>query len=75
MHAWEANNQTAYVAAGSYNELKAMTGNGTLFDITPSDLVAGRESALVETGYGYGFYGDGFYGQPIQQNSNAVPQE
>jgi hypothetical protein len=75
MHTWEANSGTAYVAGGSYNELKAMTGNGTLFDITPSDLTAGREDAAVETGYGYGFYGDGYYGQPIQQNANAVPQE
>jgi len=75
MHTWEANNGTAYVAGGSYNELKAMTGNGTIYDIAPTDLTAGREDAEVETGYGYGFYGDGFYGTPIQQNANAVPEE
>jgi len=75
MHTWEANNGTAYVAGGSYNELVAMTGNGTVYDIAPTDLTAGREDAEVETGYGYGFYGDGFYGTPIQQNANAVPEE
>ena len=75
MHTWEANNGTAYAAGGSYNELVAMTGNGTVYDIAPTDLTAGREDAEVETGYGYGFYGDGFYGTPIQQNANAVPEE
>jgi len=75
MHTWEANNGTAYFSGGSYNELKAMTGNGTVYDIAPTDLTAGRENAEVETGYGYGFYGDGFYGTPIQQNDNAVPEE
>jgi len=75
MHTWESNNGDAYLAGGSYSELKAMTGNGTTYDIAPSDLVTGREDAEVETGYGYGFYGDGFYGTPIQQNANAVPEE
>ena len=75
MHTWESNSGTAYAAGGSYNELLAVTGNGTTFNITPTDLTVGRSDAEVETGYGYGFYGEGFYGQPIQQNSNAVPQE
>ena len=52
MHTWEANNGTAYVAGGSYNELKAMTGGGTIYDIAPTDLATGRENAEVETGYG-----------------------
>jgi hypothetical protein len=75
MHTWESNTGTAYLAGGSYSELKAMTGNGTVYDIAPTDLTTGREDAEVETGYGYGFYGDGFYGQPIQQNENAIPEE
>ncbi len=75
MHTWESNTGTAYAAGGSYNELKAMTGGGTVYDIAPTDLATGRENAEVETGYGYGFYGDGFYGTPIQQNANAVPEE
>ena len=75
MHTWESNTGTAYLAGGSYNELKAMTGGGTVYDIAPADLATGREDAEVETGYGYGFYGDGFYGTPIQQNENAVPEE
>ena len=62
MHAWESLNGSAYVAGGSYNELKAMVGGGTLYDITPSDLTAGLEKATVITGYGYGDYGDDSYG-------------
>ena len=69
-HAWEANDGTAWFAAGSHSELKAMTGANIITDITPSDLVSGRTDAEVETGYGYGFYGTGFYGQPRPDYGN-----
>jgi len=75
MHSWETNSGDAYLAGGSYNELKAMVGGGTIYDITPTDLTAGRENAEVGTGYGNGFYGIGYYGQPIQQSTNAIPLE
>ena len=75
MHTWEDLGGTAWVAGGSHDELIAMTGSGLTYDITPSGLAAGRVDAAVETGYGYGFYGLGFYGQPIQQLSTAVPAE
>tara|TARA_R100001460_G_scaffold30138_2_gene59537 strand:- start:216 stop:2021 length:1806 start_codon:yes stop_codon:yes gene_type:complete len=61
-HAWEANNNTAYFAGGSHNELKVMTGAGVVTDITPSGLAAGREDAALNLGYGGGFYGQGYYG-------------
>ena len=61
-HAWEANNNTAYFAGGSHNELKVMTGAGLVTDITPSGLAAGREDAALNLGYGGGFYGQGYYG-------------
>jgi len=75
MHTWETNSSDAYLVGGSYNELKAMVGGGTIYDITPTDLTAGRENAELGTGYGDGFYGSGYYGQPIQQNTNAIPLE
>ena len=62
LHAWETLDGSAYVAGGSYNELKAMVGGGTLYDITPSDLTAGLEAATSITGYGYGDYGNNNYG-------------
>lgn len=70
MHTWEALNGTARLAAGSHSELVIMTGDGTLTDITPSDLATGREDAEIETGYGYGFYGRGYYGTPRQDLGN-----
>lgn len=75
MHTWEALNGTAWLAGGSHNELIAMTGSGTTYNITPTSLATGRVNAEVETGYGYGFYGVGFYGQPIQQLATSVPAE
>jgi len=70
MHTWEALSGTARLAGGSHSELVIMTGNGTTTDITPTDLATGREDAEVETGYGYGFYGDGYYGTPRQDLGN-----
>lgn len=61
-HAWEDNGGTAYFAAGSFNELTAMTGAGTTYDITPSTMSAGREDAALNLGFGGGFYGTGYYG-------------
>lgn len=72
MHTWESNNGTRYVAAGSYNELKAVISSGTSYDITPTDLLAGTESAAVNIGYGYGFYGSGTYGTPRPDTGNLV---
>jgi hypothetical protein len=70
MHAWEANNGTAYVAGGSHTELNVMTGSNTVTDVAPSDLATGRADAEIETGYGYGFYDTGFYGQPREDYGN-----
>ncbi len=61
-HAWEANNNTAYFAGGSHNELKVMTGAGVVTDITISGLATGREDAALNLGYGGGFYGTGYFG-------------
>ncbi len=72
MHTWESNNGTRYVAAGSYNELFAVVSGGTAYDIAPTDLSAGSESASVNIGYGYGFYGVGAYGTPRPDTGNLV---
>tara|TARA_B100000073_G_scaffold347224_1_gene360849 strand:- start:1330 stop:3156 length:1827 start_codon:yes stop_codon:yes gene_type:complete len=61
-HAWESNNGTAYFAAGSHNELTAMTGSGTTYDITPTSMTTGREDAGLNLGFGGGFYGTGYFG-------------
>jgi len=70
MHSWEANDGTAWLAGGSHTELSVMTGSNTVHDVAPSDLATGRADAEVETGYGYGFYGTSFYGQPRPDYGN-----
>ena len=73
MHAWEALNQSTWLAGGSHNSLVAMTGGGLCYDITPENLATGRIDAAVSTGFGKGAYGVGFWGTPRQQLSNAIP--
>lgn len=75
MHTWETNNGNAWVAGGSHSELKVMTGAGIVTDITPTDLATGREDAALNSGFGGGFYGLGYFGQPIQTSDISVPQE
>ena len=70
MHSWEALNGTAWIAGGSYNELKVATASGATTDIAPTDLVAGIEDATVRTGYGNSFYNTGFYGAPRPDTGN-----
>lgn len=75
MHTWQSLNKTAYLAGGSHDQLVVMTGGGTLYDITPSDLATGREDADVNIGYGGGSYNYGRYGQPIQVTENSIPED
>lgn len=75
MHTWQDNGGTAWMAAGSHNQLSAMTGAGIKYDLTPDDLASGREDAAVLTGYGYGFYGTGIWGVPRPVTSDSVPEE
>ena len=63
MHAWEANNGDRWLVGGTYNKLIVATSGGLTYDITPAGFVAGSLDAAVNTGYGGGFYGTGFYGQ------------
>jgi len=73
MHAWQSNDNTAWIACASYKELVAVNAGGTVYDITPDDLVEGREAAEAGPGYGNGLYGQGLYGVPIQPSTDTVP--
>lgn len=63
MITWEDQNSARWIAAGTYNKLYVTTSGNTTYDITPVGLTAGAEDAVVNTGYGGGFYGTSFYGQ------------
>jgi len=68
--AWEDNTGTRWIAAGTYNKLYVSTPSGTTSDITPAGLAVGTENAEVNTGYGSGLYGIGFYGQARPDTGN-----
>lgn len=70
MHVWEDNANDRHTAAGSYNKLWAISASGTVSDITPTGLTAGNLSATLNTGYGGGFYGLGFYGTERQDTGS-----
>lgn len=72
MHTWTDNSSDRRLAAGSYNTLYYVSGTGDVFDITPVGLTAGNESATINTGFGGGFYGSGFYGTPRTANNNIT---
>ena len=68
IHAWLDLSRNKWLAFGAHNIFKAVQGSGVTFiDLTPSDLGVGRQDAEYEDGYGYGLYGSGTYGMPIQQ--------
>ena len=73
MHAWQSNDNTAWIACSSYKELVVVNAGGTVYDITPDDLVEGREDGEAGTGYGNGLYGKGVYGVPVQPSSDSIP--
>ena len=72
IHSWLSLSKTKYIAFGAFDKFKASKGAGdTFFDLTPADLNSGRLDAEYEDGYGYGFYGKGSFGMPIQQNQDG----
>ena len=62
MHAWLQSDGSRWIALGTYDELKVVSAAGVSYDITPTGLTSGYEDAQILTGYGYGLYGDDFYG-------------
>lgn len=73
MHAWQSNDKTAWLAVGSYKELKAVNAGGSVYNLTPDDFVEGREDGAAGTGYGNGLYGQGIFGVPIAPSSSTIP--
>lgn len=59
---WRSNDTAARAIVGTHSGLYVMSKGGALFNITPDDLVAGRDDAGNSFGYGTGAYGAGAYG-------------
>ncbi len=62
MHTWEDNSSDRHIVGGAYDSLTHINQLGVVSDITPAGLSAGSESAGVNTGFGGGFFGVGYYG-------------
>lgn len=60
--AWQDLTGNRHYAAGTYNGLYVATAANVVTDITPADLTAGNISATINTGFGGGFFGLGYYG-------------
>jgi hypothetical protein len=73
MIAWEDNSANRYLAAGTFENLYAITGGTTVTDITPTGLTVGRLHASVNNGYGGGYYGQEEYGVARQDTDNLLP--
>lgn len=63
MFTWRDNSQNRWCGIGSPSHLYAYNG-GTLYDITPLGLTAGRDDSFAGVGFGFGPYGSGSYGVP-----------
>ena len=73
LHAWVDNSNASAMVAGTHNKLIYINASGTLSDITPSGLTSGDVDAVINTAYGGGFWGLGYYG--TTRPSTGVYQE
>ena len=62
IHCWRENDLERRAAIGTHTHLYIYS-SGSVWDISPVDLVAGRENSISGFGYGYGVYGGGDYGE------------
>ena len=80
MHTWQDNDTNAWIAAGSFQDLVAITAGGTVYDLTPTNIFgyedgpSGRIDAAASTGYGAGVYGVGYYNLPIEVDADSIPE-
>lgn len=70
---WLDNSEDAWLAVGTYEKLHIMRQDGAVKDITPVGFTSGRQNALVNTGYGGGYYGAGTYGTPRAEAAYILP--
>lgn len=68
--AWQDLGGDRWVAAGFHDKLVVAAASNTVTDISPGDLVSGDLDATVNTGFGGGFFGLGFYGTERDDTGN-----
>jgi hypothetical protein len=70
MIAWEDLSGDRRVGVGSFSNLYSTNASGTTTDITPAGFTSGSEKALVNTGFGGGFFGTGTFGTERADTGN-----
>lgn len=61
--AWRTNSGTAWVVAGTHNNLFSITEAGTTTILLPTPLTGTTDDAAENLGYGQYYYGKGLYGR------------
>src|SRR5690242_18912226 len=69
IQAWRDNSANTWLQIGTHSKLYVSDRAGSVFDITPIGLTAGRADAVAAGGYGSGTYGSGTYGTPRPDSS------
>ena len=72
MLSWISNNNSRYIAGGTYNKLYIWSAAGVRRDITPTSFTAGREDASVFTGFGGSAFGSFTYGTTRPTDSSRI---
>jgi hypothetical protein len=70
MIAWEDLSGDRRVGVGSFSNLYSTSASGVTTDITPAGFTSGTEKALVNTGFGGGFFGTGTFGTERADTGN-----
>ncbi len=69
---WLDNSSNRWIAAGTYRKLYIYDDDSARFDITPTGLTPGSETAVDSTSYGGGGYGEDPYGEPRPESTLGV---
>lgn len=70
---WSDDLNQSWIGVGTHTHLYSITRSGTVDDITPVGLAAGRVDSITGGGFGSGLYGAGSYGVPTPDSTNVLP--
>jgi len=72
LFSWRSLGIQRYLAVGTNSKLYAWNDSGTLYDITPAGLTAGRVDAVYGLGYGTGPFGASTFGTARAASGGAI---
>jgi len=68
--AWQDNSGDRWIAFGQHDGLHVMSASGAVSNITPTGFTSGLAQAAINTGFGGGFFGLGFFGTARADTGN-----